>query len=966
MVMNYLESRRSSLLVFGGVVMMLMIMTPSPVAAASAAFHEDFTTSMYKDAANSYNVTGWSSGEIGLDRESLTLADSVALDSISLGVCVEGDIAYLATSDAGLQVVNVSDPYHAFKIGGYSTGGASYQVRVKGNMLYMVDLAMGFYAFNISNPSTPVYYAHNSTADGYDFDISGNYAYITGSSEIKVVNITEPLSLPIVGQTTDSFGSDALFVSGDYLYSVDFGRLRIYDITNPLTPTFVDQAFFPSGTATDVFVSGNYAYASAGSGGLHIFNVTTPRHVTFVATVHTQNAHACYVVGDFAYIADQAYGLRVADISNPASPKDVGRYDTNGHTVDVYVEGEFAYMADEEGGLQIVRIANTKSPSIEGSYPLPDIPEAVTIDGDYAFVADASGGLQILNITNPGSPTFIESYATPSAARDVEVSGDYAFVACLIGIEVVNISDPSNPSWVDTCNTPDNAVGLDIDGDYVYVADSDSGIQVIDKSNLTALTIVDAFDTPWNAKDVCIDGNYAFVADDTSIQVIDITDPNDIVLAGSYGPLSECQALDIAGDYLYAAEGSSGLRVLDISNPQNPVSVGSMATADQAFGVAVQGDRAFFADFFGGLFVVDITDPTQAVHLESVDTNITFGVAVNGDYIYLADGFQGLTAVEVQQNLCRLFRTEGRAQSTRIFDSPSETVTSVTLTPIDSIPPGTSITYFLSADNGVNWEEVTSGVEHTFAHPGKRLKWRADFEHDDVLKTPTISNLTIAYKTIMDAPVLSAPSDTSLTGNNQPLLEWESVAGATGYLVQIDIADTFNTPWLVNVTVGDTLYSPGSPLSDGIWYWRVAPIDGDGELGIFSSYWTFEVDTVEPTWDEVPEDRFIEFGSNFRYDLNASDPSGIDEWRINSTTYFVVDTEGIITNIQPLSVGDYGIQVLVNDTVNNTQTHEFTLTVQDTTSPTWGHAFSNHTLEFGDEFRYDLNATDLSGLGIWW
>ncbi len=35
------------------------------------------------------------------------------------------------------------------------------------------------------------------------------------------------------------------------------------------------------------------------------------------------------------------------------------------------------------------------------------------------------------------------------------------------------------------------------------------------------------------------------------------------------------------------------------------------------------------------------------------------------------------------------------------------------------------IIFFLSADNGSHWEQVTNGVTHTFTNTGTQLKWKA-------------------------------------------------------------------------------------------------------------------------------------------------------------------------------------------------------------------------------------------------
>jgi hypothetical protein len=52
------------------------------------------------------------------------------------------------------------------------------------------------------------------------------------------------------------------------------------------------------------------------------------------------------IVRTHAYVADEASGLLVIDISNPASPQIVASVDTPGFAFDVAVAGNHAYVAD--------------------------------------------------------------------------------------------------------------------------------------------------------------------------------------------------------------------------------------------------------------------------------------------------------------------------------------------------------------------------------------------------------------------------------------------------------------------------------------------------------------------------------------------------------------------------------------------------------------------------------------------
>jgi len=63
--------------------------------------------------------------------------------------------------------------------------------------------------------------------------------------------------------------------------------------------------------------------------------------------------------------------------------------------------------------------------------------------------------------------------------------------------------------------------------------------------------------------------------------------------------------------------------------------------------------------------------------------------------------------------------------SKSVYDAPSD-ISKATLTGYGANYYNESLLFFMSADDGVNWESVSSGVEHTFSNPGKHLKWRVD------------------------------------------------------------------------------------------------------------------------------------------------------------------------------------------------------------------------------------------------
>ncbi|HID12026.1 MAG TPA: hypothetical protein EYP17_12125, partial [Candidatus Latescibacteria bacterium] len=53
-------------------------------------------------------------------------------------------------------------------------------------------------------------------------------------------------------------------------------------------------------------------------------------------------------------------GLRVIDISDPSSPKQVGGFDTPGRATGVHVSGSYAYVADGQAGLIIFELPGSR------------------------------------------------------------------------------------------------------------------------------------------------------------------------------------------------------------------------------------------------------------------------------------------------------------------------------------------------------------------------------------------------------------------------------------------------------------------------------------------------------------------------------------------------------------------------------------------------------------------------------
>jgi hypothetical protein len=265
---------------------------------------------------------------------------------------------------------------------------------------------------------------------------------------------------------TATFATD-IYVSGNYAYitglfmSESFeivGGLEIIDVSDPTFPSLAGgcSVLVPyEKTLTirvnGVYVKDNYAYVADDNQGLHIFDVSNPSAITLTGS-YTTDAQAVHVSGDYAYVTGSS-GLQIIDVSDPSSPTLAGEYGSLDNAYDIYVQGDYAYIADNSG-LRIINVFDKSSPAPAGTYPMSTLYPAIQVEGDHAYVTDGDTGLKIINISDPYSPALTGQYDTPGYpgyARGISVVGNYAYLTDLVGavqcfLLIINVSDPASPT----------------------------------------------------------------------------------------------------------------------------------------------------------------------------------------------------------------------------------------------------------------------------------------------------------------------------------------------------------------------------------------------------------------------------------------------------------------------------------------------------------------------------------------
>ena len=316
----------------------------------------------------------------------------------------------------------------------------------------------------------------------------------------------EPLIYGVVGGIYEHEGEGwDIEVEGEYAYVAYWGgSFQIIDISDPTDPYIAGFVTISAtgGLPLAVDVVGDYAYVLA-SGGFPgpeneyftIIDISSKTNPTVVAgsQLEIHGASNIEVSGDYAYIAnglreDVDNGLVIVDISTPSSPVVISTEITPGDAIDVCVYGDYAYIADCFSGLQIIDITDKNDPVLlEGersSFDTPALARDIEIsaDGNFVFIADAEGtpgipepatgdsGLIIIDVSDKNDIHLEGSYNTPGSCNDVSLIGDYAYIAAsrvegeISGFIALNVTDKQNPLLVGYADT--GADTLDVSGKF--------------------------------------------------------------------------------------------------------------------------------------------------------------------------------------------------------------------------------------------------------------------------------------------------------------------------------------------------------------------------------------------------------------------------------------------------------------------------------------------------------------------
>ncbi len=213
------------------------------------------------------------------------------------------------------------------------------------------------------------------------------------------------------------------------------------------------------------------------------------------------------------------------------------------------MSGGYAYL--DGGALHVVDVSSPTAPLLVGSYTAGIYGHLeIFVVGTTAYLAETVyASFQIVDASDPSAPARVGGFQISEVAYEAAVSGGYAYIGTKHGLAIVDLSDPYEPSLV--AFYPSGGGGEAEDGDVGEWHNAEPGSDSSPE-----------FVFPEDVQAVEVEGQYAYLDSSSpqGIHILDITDPSNPVLQGTYDdrPAADNMDLFLQGSYLYATQGNRG------------------------------------------------------------------------------------------------------------------------------------------------------------------------------------------------------------------------------------------------------------------------------------------------------------------------------------------------------------------------------------------------------------------------
>lgn len=544
-------------------------------------------------------------------------------------------------------------------IGYVETPNYAESVLVKGDYAYVADTESGVQIIDISQPRSPQVVAFFDTARPVlDVAVSddGKTLFIVDERNLYSIDITTPATPQVIQSVDDDrFGGKTLYLEGSRLYISRYDGLPIIDVTDPADMTLIgNNDLSEAASANDIHVVGGIVYLV--NDGLKILDARNPSNITLLGSMDTE-ANGLFLVNDIAFIAAGEDGVRAINVADPASLIEVNTFGPDHGLVaqreadSIFVHDNIAYVG-AKGTVQVWDVQDLAKPELLGQTISRTRTDSLVVQDKLAYVVGYSG-LEVIDIHDPISLMSQDNFIREVDSISEEAIADDAIILTANGgFDVFNREDTKYkpfPEWMIGTVTDDRIYGVS-----GWSCCGSAQLTLLDATNPNNLNELSTTALPaTNANAANIFYNFSVSGGDNLWISYTNGHAHRVDVSNTLNPVAEHinlaqygynNIVGFKGDLIYAGAADGALAVVDISDHNNIVELSRTSINEDHYAAPdqtiVDGDMLYVTTSFA-FHVYDMQTPTDPVWLYSIPTYLTNRMVKQGDLIFIALGQSG-------------------------------------------------------------------------------------------------------------------------------------------------------------------------------------------------------------------------------------------------------------------------------------------------------------------------------------
>lgn len=236
--------------------------------------------------------------------------------------------------------------------------------------------------------------------------------------------------------------------------------------------SFLDSFGVADDNSNDIVAEGNTAWTCHLNGRLTTINIASPSNMTIVSSITAPSSRAIAYANGHLFLCGATAGLHIYQPTTP-NPTSLGVYNTwsqDGQSArDAVGQGKVVFLAAGPAGLKLLNVTNPASPTVLGTRLLPGSAsaEVVLVSGGRAYVADGASKLHIydvsgLNVNAPSAytPTLLKTISVGWIVHQLAITGNTLIAqANPGGMFLYDVSNAASATQIGFFDVAGDAVG---------------------------------------------------------------------------------------------------------------------------------------------------------------------------------------------------------------------------------------------------------------------------------------------------------------------------------------------------------------------------------------------------------------------------------------------------------------------------------------------------------------------------